>query len=716
MKNAFKGYRPFLLQLLATTLMVCLLPLVFLSMRVVGSQQSQLREAERRALETVADSLTGQWQNNMLSIENMQIKHQTLNKLMDGMMTQSVQAELDALETLNYLEIGQNYLSDSGIIRLAEENAVYLSRSKYLLTYFAPQYFGITGETFEALLRDLTGPTFLPWNESRGLMVYLYPERQVRPEVKRFGIYMFSQSSLQEAHAALLSGDYVLDRIEDRTGQVIYQNGAPLSALVWQGEADEYGAVKTEEGVWLRISRVSSGNCTLYLRKLETEAADRLQKWSHSMLVLISLVAGMTVLSAFAAVMINYRPIHKAMRAIREEDTPSARQNEITTLVNAYGKQKMQRQDMERRSETYRNMMLERIYKCLLGGRALTNEEHELLHWQNLPYFVAVCDLVDCGVLEEAQMVQMEEKHIRPVNMRMDRCMAFVCIFPQEEKKEQMDLARTLLQILGNADAALGVSRVYRTPEDFRGAYVEAILASQGCPDGGIIFAEDMPPHRLPTLKETSFDTMQWISMIRKGEREALEKLRRMLDEVELSNEDENVRQYAFFQRMEYTRSAIQKAGVRVEENRFAQIASVPDLAGRKEAMLTLLENVLAERSDAALLEKTALEREMIAYVEQHFSSSDFSLDMFAERFHMNLSAASRVFKDVVGVNFKKYINSRRLALAKMLLDETNLSVTVIAERVGFSSDSYFIQVFKASEHKTPTAWREERKAKEKRL
>ncbi len=48
---------------------------------------------------------------------------------------------------------------------------------------------------------------------------------------------------------------------------------------------------------------------------------------------------------------------------------------------------------------------------------------------------------------------------------------------------------------------------------------------------------------------------------------------------------------------------------------------------------------------------------------------------------------------------------------AKLLLDTTRESVAAIAQKVGFSSASYFIQVFKSSEGMTPANWREQKES-----
>ena len=49
----------------------------------------------------------------------------------------------------------------------------------------------------------------------------------------------------------------------------------------------------------------------------------------------------------------------------------------------------------------------------------------------------------------------------------------------------------------------------------------------------------------------------------------------------------------------------------------------------------------------------------------------------------------------MTGLSASHYIRSLRLNVAKKLLEETELNVSEVAYKVGFSSPSYFSQMFK---------------------
>lgn len=75
---------------------------------------------------------------------------------------------------------------------------------------------------------------------------------------------------------------------------------------------------------------------------------------------------------------------------------------------------------------------------------------------------------------------------------------------------------------------------------------------------------------------------------------------------------------------------------------------------------------------------------------------------------HHSPSTLERRFKAVVGRSIKSEITRVRLDRAKLLLQETELSVAEIAARTGFSESKYFCEVFRKSEGTTPTLYRKQ--------
>jgi two-component system response regulator YesN len=92
-------------------------------------------------------------------------------------------------------------------------------------------------------------------------------------------------------------------------------------------------------------------------------------------------------------------------------------------------------------------------------------------------------------------------------------------------------------------------------------------------------------------------------------------------------------------------------------------------------------------------------------YVSLHLNKK-ISLDEVAEQLFLNASYFSRLFKKETGETFIEYVSRMKVARAKELLDQTNMSVAKICESLGYDNQSYFIKMFKTVAGATPLEYR----------
>ncbi len=93
-------------------------------------------------------------------------------------------------------------------------------------------------------------------------------------------------------------------------------------------------------------------------------------------------------------------------------------------------------------------------------------------------------------------------------------------------------------------------------------------------------------------------------------------------------------------------------------------------------------------------------------YVAQNFDDCNFSLQKCADALHINNSYLSHYFKEQTGMTLNHYIASLRIERAKELLADTNLSLSVISEEVGYYNLNSFIRRFKQITGSTPGNYR----------
>lgn len=101
--------------------------------------------------------------------------------------------------------------------------------------------------------------------------------------------------------------------------------------------------------------------------------------------------------------------------------------------------------------------------------------------------------------------------------------------------------------------------------------------------------------------------------------------------------------------------------------------------------------------------------RKAIALIDHHLSDEEegrVALRAVAQDVHMSYFHFSRAFKQSMGMTATNYIAERRIERAKKMLEETELPISEIALRSGFSSQSHFTTAFRRLAGATPKAFR----------
>lgn len=96
-------------------------------------------------------------------------------------------------------------------------------------------------------------------------------------------------------------------------------------------------------------------------------------------------------------------------------------------------------------------------------------------------------------------------------------------------------------------------------------------------------------------------------------------------------------------------------------------------------------------------------------YIDMHFKEP-LTLAHLSEEAHMNKYYLSHAFKQEYGISPINYLISRRINESKYLLTETDLSMSQIAQLLGFSSLSYFSQSFRKTQGVSPMEFRQNTK------
>lgn len=119
--------------------------------------------------------------------------------------------------------------------------------------------------------------------------------------------------------------------------------------------------------------------------------------------------------------------------------------------------------------------------------------------------------------------------------------------------------------------------------------------------------------------------------------------------------------------------------------------------------------NILQGMNELMLRDDMSEKRDVIAEVKGYISKNfnrEISLNEISEHFFINPYYFSHLFKKKTGETYQNYLIRLRMERAKKLLEETDLKVYEICERVGYSDTNHFIKMFARMTEMNPGEYR----------
>lgn len=97
--------------------------------------------------------------------------------------------------------------------------------------------------------------------------------------------------------------------------------------------------------------------------------------------------------------------------------------------------------------------------------------------------------------------------------------------------------------------------------------------------------------------------------------------------------------------------------------------------------------------------------RILLRYIQEHYSEK-LTLEDLAAQIHICKNECCRMFKRYMQETLFSYLMAYRVSQSLVLLTESDMEITEIAENCGFSNPGYYTRVFKRYKEMTPMAYR----------
>lgn len=124
-------------------------------------------------------------------------------------------------------------------------------------------------------------------------------------------------------------------------------------------------------------------------------------------------------------------------------------------------------------------------------------------------------------------------------------------------------------------------------------------------------------------------------------------------------------------------------------------------LFSRKQSILIPYEKIVQERENNSDLEK------ILQHISTDYPFTSLSLSDISIKSGITASTISEILKVNLNCTFRQYLNMLRMTEAQRLLKESNLRISEIAFKVGYSNTTHFNRIFKEFAKITPTKYRE---------
>ncbi|MDN5324171.1 MAG: two-component system, response regulator YesN [Clostridia bacterium] len=283
--------------------------------------------------------------------------------------------------------------------------------------------------------------------------------------------------------------------------------------------------------------------------------------------------------------------------------------------------------------------------------------------------------------------------------------------FNEDTKEEDIHIGRKIIDLLTsnfNIYLTVGIGNLYPSILDISQSYIEAKKSLRYFK----LTSKNQLIHisNITQEKEALFSIYQRKLILKAfyedGKQEAIRIIKKFLDEAKKGN---NLREIKLFF-LELFLQDIDE-GVYLENRKkiilqqTAELISIESFFELEKQILKIVDEIFLEFKQIKSLYNKELINMVLRHIEENFAK-DLNLDDLAKLVHLSPFYLSRQFKNATGKNLKDYINRLRIEKSKQLLLETDYSVIIISDKVGFNNINYFSKVFKKYVGYTPTEWR----------
>lgn len=541
--------------------------------------------------------------------------------------------------------------------------------------------------------------------------------------------------------------------IVDKNNNIMVRDDAITEKAISE-ITSQFPKLKTSEYIEMNNERVLVIKNTSELFGWEYYSITPVTAFNHEATSILGMVLwiciamiGIGIVLAFVFSVKLYNPIRNIHNILIQSEKPSGSgsdhrsSDELRMIGNRIHQLVQQHEDATLKISKYSSELLDQFFKNLLQGHPWTQQEtlNEILEGISFKADRYLCCTLMFSYkeryfheIEEAERLLIQEKMKKVVWGIIKRYLTcylleyesnfYVCIvsIKSDEDRQQLDRALKNLRETFEYDMiycefSIGLGKMYHKVEDIAVSYSDAITAMDrraNTFDDQIVDAAD---YKIEQTYYFSFlDENKIVNALKTGNMEAVKADVEQLIEL---NKSRGV-SYSFLSALVVE---LWNTGIRYVQEK--QLGSQQLLAEEEYKVLVNKNRTPSEFNDYVkrllhfyerIIADTAAKSEsrsdtviglVTAYIEKNYHR-DIYLESISDEIGLSAKHVSRTFKEGTGTSITDYIGLVRISKAKEMLLHTDYRINEIAERVGISSRTTFLRVFKKIEGISPADFR----------
>ena len=666
----------------------------------------------------------------------------------DGMFSEnnigmSAYNSYECVEELKKYKSANDFAADVGVYYLDSDQKLYCESGVYDIDlYFNGMYKfqNYNEELFRADLDKIKTPVLLPFDKAKckngtetlKLSIYIYPIKNALNDTAGCVFFLIDEDTFSNLFREINDDGYSRFAVWDRDGKLIYER---TDNLIKEDSVPSIDILQYETGIThkridkksISVSYLVSGyNGWRYsLWAKDGDFFNRMIYMRNIFLTLELLLFVLSLALLFYLIYINYQPLKRLTQISPGDDNENEFERIINVIIGLKNENGKLERMLNRGREVEKQMMLCRL---LLSGeydKAFINKLDEIGIEFNYEYNVVyvfslngydVDERILFAFINAAEEYAQEYGNGYGTKLLSNNVVALILNTDCSDIEKIGQTAEKLKQLFKkefNIDVVCGMSGCFKSNSGFNTAYnlaKEALLRNLKTDRGSVMTYDELKNLTDKDYMALINSEKQLLQAIINGDSESVNEI---IDSVlkPFYNNSISVHQV----KMLYSGMFHSIVKLLYTYNLECHIPKIVEffitmdsvgIVEFSQKIKAYLGELCMEFERKKNFRNEELVNKIMEYVDEHCFENTLSLKEMENVFKSNGSYLSRVLKKHTGMPLMKYIDKIRMEKIKQLLCETDYTLNVIAEKVGFVDSNGLIRKFKKTEGITPNQYR----------